>query len=170
VRARRRTQAVRWVPYISDVYRFVLSLLAAMPMLLSAQYPAHTEVRMPQLLVGTWEGGSGDARYREEWTPAGPSTFDGVARTLERGQVTSEERMRLTLFAEQWVFMASTASSGVTSFVRVVAHEGTWIFENREHDFPQRIGYSVHADTLRAFIAHLDDQGQRVDFVLTRSK
>jgi len=148
----------------------MLSLFAATPMLLAAQDHVHTELRMPHLLVGTWEGALGDARYREEWMPAGPFTFEGFARTLEHGQVTSEERMRLTRFADQWFFMASTGSSGVTSFVQVAAHEGTWVFENREHDFPQRIGYSVQADTLRAYIAHLDDQGQRVDFVLTRSK
>jgi len=124
---------------------------------------------MPHPLVGTWEG-VGDASYREEWMPLGPSTFEGVSRTLERGQVTSEERMRLTLFADQWVFMAPTGASGVTSFVQVVTDDGTWIFENRKHDLPQRIGYSVHADTLRAYIALWGDLGRRVDFVLTPSK
>jgi hypothetical protein len=157
-------------PYLSQVYRIVLGLIVSLPLAATAQYTSETIVRSPELLVGTWEGPFGDARYREQWLPAGPSTYDGVAHVLENGRVIGEERMRLTRFADQWVFLASTGGSVVTSFVRVEAGDDMWVFENREHDFPQRIGYCVRADTLRAFIDHLYDPGRRVDFVLTRSE
>jgi hypothetical protein len=158
----------RGVRYLAVMSRTVLCLLAVMPLFLQAQYLLRTTMELPDLLVGTWEGALGDARYREQWTSAGPSTYEGVAQLLENGQVVSEERMRITRFADQWMFIASTGDVRITSFVRMEVRDGAWIFENREHDYPQRVGYSVHADTLRAYIAHLDDRGQRVDFVLKR--
>jgi hypothetical protein len=87
---------------------------------------------------------------------------------IANGQVVNEEQMRLMYFAGDWLYIASTGGQRITSFVRVAARDGEWVFENREHDFPQRIGYRVQADTLSAYIALLDDQGRRQEFVLGR--
>jgi hypothetical protein len=119
-------------------------------------------------LVGIWEGPLGEGSYREEWVQHDPTTFHGIARSFADGKQTSEEQMRLTFFADHWVFMASTGGGRITSFVRREVKDGAWIFENKEHDFPQRIGYHVEGDRLRAYIAGSDDQAQRMDFLLKR--
>ncbi len=74
----------------------------------------------------------------------------------------------LNFFAGEWLFIASTGGQRINSFVRVAVMDGAWIFENREHDFPQRIGYRVEGNSLRAYIALLDDTGRRQEFVLGR--
>lgn len=104
----------------------------------------------------------------EEWQAAGDSTFDGTAILYQDGQSAGKEQMRITRFAGQWLFLASTGGTRITCFVLSNEQDGKWIFENREHDYPQRIGYRLHGDTLFAYVALLDDQGDRMDFVLHR--
>jgi hypothetical protein len=136
-----------------------------------AQVPADaTTLDLPDLMVGTWEGPLGDALYREEWVQVTEGTYEGSASMVQDGKVINEEHMRLTFLADHWVFMASTGGGRITSFVRKEEKDGVWIFENKEHDFPQRIGYQVQGDTLRAYIAKVDDRTDRMDFVLKRVK
>jgi hypothetical protein len=146
--------------------RLLFSVLLC-PALLCAQPPA-ADVAFTERLVGVWEGPLGDARYRETWHQHDATTFNGIAQVIANGQVVNEEQMRLMYFAGEWLFIASTGGQRITSFVRVAVRDGEWVFENREHDFPQRIGYRVQGDTLSAYIALLDDQGRRQEFVLGR--
>jgi len=135
----------------------------------SAQVPLDVAVvDLPEKLVGVWEGPLGEGRYREVWTQVTVNTYEGVARMIQGEKVLSEEQMRLTFFAGQWLLIASTGDTRITSFVRVEVKDGVWVFENKEHDFPQRIGYHVEGDVLRAYIAGSDDQAQRMDFLLQR--
>lgn len=145
----------------------LLFLVLLCPAVLCAQPPA-ADLAFIDRLLGAWEGPLDDARYREEWNRQDATTFNGTARVIRNGQVQSEEQMRITYFAGEWLFIASTGGQRITSFVRVAVKDGAWIFENREHDFPQRIGYRVEGDTLNAYIALLDDHGQRMDFVLRK--
>lgn len=148
---------------------FVLLVLAA-PLFATARSGDTTRTNLPDLLVGRWEGSLGEANYSEEWAKVSDGTYEGVALMMTGDSVMSEERMRLTYFAGQWIFIASTGDTRITSFVRMALLDGTWIFENREHDFPQHIGYKVEGSTLRAYIARADDQTDRMDFVLKKVK
>lgn len=123
---------------------------------------------LPDALLGRWEGTVEDGVYVEEWRTGDDNTFEGTAILYRDGQPAGTERMRITRFADQWIFLASTGGVRITSFVRVAEAEDTWVFENSEHDYPQRIGYRVQGDTLRAFIALLDDRTDRMDFQLVR--
>lgn len=120
-------------------------------------------------LVGRWEGPLGAGTYAEEWHKVQDGTYEGTARMTQGGKVVSTERMRLTWFAGSWLFIAST-EHGITCFVRASDRADTWIFQNREHDFPQRIGYTIKGDVLSAWIDDGKDNGQRMDFHLARLK
>ena len=148
---------------------FVLLVLAT-PYFAAAQTSDTTQSDLPDQLVGRWEGLLTEGNYSEEWLKVSESTYEGKALLMIGDIVRSEELMRLTFFAGQWVFMASTGGTRITSFVRVAVKDGAWIFENREHDYPQHIGYKVEGKTLSAYIALLDDQTDRMDFVLKRVK
>lgn len=150
--------------------RSILLLASMLSLHTQAQFLDARSMELPYRPVGTWEGEVDGMQYTEQWRAAGPRTYEGEAHMRKAGQMLSEERMRITHFADQWLFIASTGGARITSFVRVEEKDGAWVFENREHDFPQRIGYRVEGDTLRAYIALLDDQGQRIDFVLRRGR
>ncbi len=121
-----------------------------------------------QQLVGTWEGDLGGMRYVEEWHRVDETTYEGTAVTWKGEQAVGTEQVRITLFSDHWLYLANPGGQGVTCFVRNSDEASTWIFENREHDFPKRIGYRLQGDSLTAWIAGDDDQDQRMEFGLKR--
>jgi hypothetical protein len=121
-------------------------------------------------LVGKWEGDVGGDRYVEEWRKVSVDTYEGNAETWKGDQVVSKEAIRLTLFSDHWLYLVNPGGQGVTCFVRNTADAGTWIFENKEHDFPKRIGYRIAGDQLTAWIAGKSDEDNRMEFALKRVK
>ncbi len=122
----------------------------------------------PGQLVGRWAGEVGDGRYTEEWVRMDDSTFAGSATMRHDGRIVSTEQVRLMRFAGSWVYLAATGPGRITSFVRVAADDRGWTFANPEHDFPRRIVYTMHGDTLRAWIDDGEADGRRMDFHLVR--
>jgi hypothetical protein len=123
-----------------------------------------------QQLVGKWEGDLDGMRYVEEWRKLDATTYEGTTVTSKGERVLGTEQIRITLFSDHWLYLANPGGQGVTCFVRNSDDATTWIFENREHDFPKRIGYRLQGDALTAWIAGNDDQDQRMEFALKRVK
>lgn len=122
-------------------------------------------------LVGTWEGDVGGHRYTEEWRQVDAGTYEGKSTTWSGEDPVATERIRLTAFADRWVYLASPGGRSVTAFVRTEADTDTWVFENKEHDFPKRIGYRFTGkDALTAWIAGASDKDGRMEFRLRRAK
>lgn len=72
-------------------------------------------------------------------------------------------------FAGQWLYLVAAGEGPVIAFVRITANDSTWTFENTEHDFPQRISYTVNGDALNASISGPGQDGEmRFDFNLKR--
>lgn len=123
-----------------------------------------------QRLHGTWEGTVQGQRYVETWTCA-DGTCEGRAITYRGDAVTMTEIARITSFAGQWIYLVAPGDHPVTCFVRAGEQGDSWIFENKEHDFPQRIGYTLTGDELQAWIAGPGKDGdRRFDFKLRRVK
>jgi len=121
----------------------------------------------PDQLVGRWQGAMGDGTYAEEWRKVSDGTYEGVATMHQNGRTVSTENTRLTWFAGSWLYIAATGH-GTTCFVRASDNNGTWIFQNNEHDFPKRIGYTIQGDALNAYIDDGADNGKRMEFQLKR--
>ncbi len=124
----------------------------------------------PDQLVGKWEGAIGGARYVEHWNKVDANTYEGSAVTYDGDKAVSSESMRITLFSDHWLYLANPGGQGVSCFVRCSADTTTWIFENKEHDFPKRVGYRITGDALTAWIAGKDDADNRMEFPLKRAK
>lgn len=120
-------------------------------------------------LAGTWEGEVGGQRYVEEWRIVDATTCEGTSTTWSGSKAVATERLRITFFAGHWLYLANPGEQGVTCFVRVTSDPDTWIFENKEHDFPKRVGYRLNDATgLTAWIAGVSDDAQRTEFQLKR--
>ncbi|MBP6391758.1 MAG: hypothetical protein KA175_11240 [Flavobacteriales bacterium] len=124
----------------------------------------------PKRLAGIWEGTVGGDRYMEEWRQVDANTYEGRSTTWSGEKEVGQEQLRITSFAGHWLYLASPGGKSVTCFMRVSAEPDTWIFENKEHDFPKRIGYQLEGkDGLKAWIAGTADADQRMEFHLTRA-
>jgi Domain of unknown function (DUF6265) len=122
-------------------------------------------------LTGCWaadgrEGGSG-----ENWmAPAGGSML-GVGRTVKDGRTVDFEFMQLRASSEgKLVFIALPAGKRETTFTLISNPAEGLVFENLQHDFPQRVIYRSPArDRLHARIEGLRSGVLRgIDFPMKR--
>ena len=109
------------------------------------------------------------AIVEEQWMAPRGGTMIGMGRTVRGGRMTEYE---LVVLKEQDGRLAYEAhSSGQPSAV-FLSHEITdssVVFENAEHDFPQRVGYRRSGSGLSAWIeGTMKGQMRHIDFVYQR--
>ncbi|MBX2981537.1 MAG: DUF6265 family protein [Flavobacteriales bacterium] len=122
----------------------------------------------PLALQGTWEGTVNGNRYVEQWTCTNDAC-DGSASAYRGDTVHQTEIMRIMEFAGHWHLLVWMGNGPAVAFTRTFANDTTWTFENREHDFPQRISYTVSGDALDAYIAGPGETEEMIfDFNLKR--
>src|SRR6266850_2648121 len=97
-------------------------------------------------MAGSWSGVEGTTEMDEHWTAPGGGAMLGLHRDVAGGKMVSFEYARIEERADGVFFMASPRGKPATPF-RLVKLEGKKaVFENPEHDFPQRIIYWLEAD------------------------
>jgi hypothetical protein len=110
-------------------------------------------------LAGCWEGTTGNGRIVSEvWmTPLGGMML-GTARTVRNGRTTGYEYARIEQRADGTVrYVALPSGQRETAFMLVSLAGKKAVFENPNHDFPQRIIYRlVSPDSLAARVESID--------------
>ncbi|MCA1602147.1 MAG: DUF6265 family protein [Acidobacteria bacterium] len=99
-------------------------------------------------LSGCWEGRQGNAIIEEIWSkPAGGSML-GLGRTVKDKRTVSFEFMQFREQNGSLVFLPQPQGGARVSFPLKDSLGGKLIFENKEHDFPQRVIYERKAPAL----------------------
>ena len=113
---------------------------------LFASLAAAQDVSRLSWLSGCWQS---DAKSEtnfvsEIWTkPAGETMF-GIGRTIKNGKTTAFENLRIVRQDGTLFYIARPSDAKVdTPFKLKTLSEKEAIFENPEHDFPQRIIYRL---------------------------
>lgn len=110
-----------------------------------------TELAMPAWLAGCWEQEKGERGNLEVWMPPAGDVMLGMNRTVRNGKVVAHEFMQIRVQSNALVFIALPSSQSEATFTAVRNAEREIVFENLEHDFPQRILYrSAGPDALSA--------------------
>ena len=98
-------------------------------------------------LAGSWVCDQGPQRTEEHWTHATAGGMYGVSRTIKDGRTMFFEYFRIEKTADGIVYFASPKGRDpATPFKMKEASEGRVVFENTEHDFPQRVMYTKQPD------------------------
>ena len=123
-------------------------------------------------LQGCWRSTRGEATIEEQWMAPRGGTMVGMGRTV-RGSKTLEYEM--VLIKEQdgrLAYEAHPSGQPSATFIATTASDATVVFENPEHDFPQRVGYKRNgANALDAWIeGQAKGQSRRVDFSYQRAR
>lgn len=119
---------------------FLLTRAAA-----DAQSPSVSVFERLQGLTGVWIMKSDKNQVYEEWRRVNDSTLAGRSYTLNRQDTVLLEEMRLFRSDASLYFEATTTAEpgqGTVRFTAVSTDEKEVVFENKHHDFPQRIGYA----------------------------
>jgi hypothetical protein len=92
-------------------------------------------------LEGHWSGTSEGVSMEEHWLAPRGGALLGLHRDVKDGRMTGFEFFRIETTPEGTFYFASPRSAPPTPFRLVELAERRVVFENKEHDFPQRILY-----------------------------
>ncbi|MEZ0244588.1 MAG: DUF6265 family protein [Sphingomonas sp.] len=93
----------------------------------------------------------------EVWSDETVGAIAGRSRTTKNGAVVSEERMAIGMVEGTLTFIAKPADAAEPTRFPLVSRGATeFVFENRAHDYPQRIRYWREGDVLMAEISLAD--------------
>jgi hypothetical protein len=126
-------------------------LLAEGPPVAPATAPA-AELRALEWLVGHWRNDSGERSSEELWMAAEGGLMLGLSRTLAGGRAVGFEYLRIEQRGATVVYVASPGGRPPTEFPLRELSGQRVVFENPEHDFPQRILYWREGEGLCARI------------------
>lgn len=135
----------------------------------SAALAAPADVASLGWLEGRWAGDK-DGVYSEElWTGVRGGAVLGLHRDIKGDSVVSWEFFRIAATKDGVVYFASPRSAPPTPFKLVEASATRAVFENKEHDFPQRILYWREGQALHARIeGPMDGKTVSEDWVWTK--
>ena len=92
-------------------------------------------------MTGDWLQQDGDGATRETWLTSRGGAMAGVGQTYRTGKPTIIEFMKITDRDGAPVFTAVLTGQPPTDFKLIPDSKGRIVFENLEHDFPQRVIY-----------------------------
>jgi hypothetical protein len=92
-------------------------------------------------LSGCWEGRERDAVIEEMWSKPGGMSLLGLGRKVKENRTVSFEFMQFREENGTLVFLPQPGGGPRVSFPLKDSFRGKMTFENKEHDFPQRVIY-----------------------------
>jgi hypothetical protein len=108
-------------------------------------------------MSGHWVGSADDVEMEEAWIEPNGGVMLGVHRDVTPGKSAIFEYLRIEDRDGTVVYIASPMGRGATEFPLLLLGERVAVFENPDHDFPQRIIYRRNGDRLTAQIEGLVD-------------
>ena len=153
---------------------FGLMLACLLPATLLAQ---GTTVIAPSLgrldwLAGDWRMERAGRVVDEHWMAPAGGVMLGMSREVARGKVVAHEFTQIREGPGGELFFVALPSRQKEATFKVLSQTNTeTVFENKEHDFPQTIGYRLNPDgTVLAWIEgpRSDGTTRRIEYAYKR--
>jgi hypothetical protein len=124
-------------------------------------------------ITGCWVMDDGKERTQEQWMNPAGQTMIGMSRTVAGGKTVFTEYVQIREVNGQLAYIVSLGlNAKPTVFKLIKSSENEAVFENPEHDFPQRIIY--RRESPDALFARIEGQEKGVnkamDFPYKRTK
>lgn len=112
-----------------------------------------TSLKELKWMLGNWESKTDEGVLFEDWKKFDDSTYNGHAYAIsEDGDTTFNENARVILRNGNIIYSVKVQGEDAVDFT-LVDNENEAVFENVNHDYPQRIIYkSLSSDSLFARI------------------
>jgi hypothetical protein len=99
-------------------------------------------------LAGCWKSAGGEAGSEEQWMPAAGGAMMGMGRTVKHGKTISHEFMQIRAGeGGTLAFVAHPSGQKSAAFPLLRISDDEVVFENAQHDFPQRVAYRREGDS-----------------------
>lgn len=125
--------------------------------------------KLPAWLVGCWER-RGNQVTEERWLPPTGGVLFGISSTVRNNRVSGWEYLRIERTRDRLIYHGFPSGQMPAAFPATVESDTLLVFENLDHDFPQRIIYRKSgADSLAARVeATVNDSLRGIDFKFRR--
>ncbi len=123
-------------------------------------------------LLGRWSNISDEGQFYEIWTRSNDSVFSGTSFLIvDKDTVFAEEiTLKSDLNGIFYIPKVKGQNNEMAVSFKLISSKGEWVFENNEHDFPNKIIYSYPAkDSLYARIeGNKNGQFRNEEFAFNR--
>jgi hypothetical protein len=128
------------------------------------------EIEQLRWLQGCWETVLPQRTVEEQWMAPRGGSMLGMSRTVRGGKLVEYETIVIRQQGNQLAYEAHPSGQRSAVFLSSTITGTLVLFENPQHDFPQKIGYQLGADgTLLAWIEGASKgQSRRVEFPYRR--
>ena len=103
------------------------------------------EMEKLRWLTGCWRDGD-KGQTEEQWTRLAGQTMLGIGRTVKEGKTEFYEFLQIRAQSDGIFYIAQPNGGKAVPFKLVKINDNQAVFENVEHDFPQRIVYQKQVD------------------------
>ncbi len=125
-----------------SVVFFCLSLILALNGKLKAQ-----DLREEfSILLQNWQGAYHEGVFVESWKALNTDLLEGMGCYVIKGDTVSCEYLQIRPMGSYMGYLASVNNNPPVLFNLKAKGQNYWEFENKEHDFPQNIRYSLQSD------------------------
>ncbi|GAB2860162.1 DUF6265 family protein [Pseudoduganella ginsengisoli] len=121
-------------------------------------------------MSGCWAAAGGEAGSGEQWMAPAGGTLMGMSRTVKNGKTVGWEALHIRDVDGKLAYVAKPHNQPEAAF-KLASLEGQHVvFENPQHDFPQRIIYKRDGDQLHARIeGTMKGKAKGIDFPLQKT-
>lgn len=124
-------------------------------------------------LKGKWSAHVEGSDVNETWTMKNDSTWIGKSAFLRDGKALFTEVMSIRQENGKLIFVSAVSDQNEGDevvFTEIQRTAESVLFENKNHDFPQRIAYVKKGkDKMMAYISgNLNGEAKRIDFHFSR--
>ncbi len=123
---------------------------------------ARAELEGLAWMEGTWRIQHGGTVTEERWLPLAGTTLLGLSHTYDEKRTHFFEFLRITVQHGKVAYVAQPGGRPPVPFLAAKLADGEAVFENPEHDHPQRIRYVRTEKGLTATISLLDGSRAQV--------
>jgi len=117
---------------------------------------SHELIQSAEWLIGRWENTDDQGTLSETWKKDSDSSFAGASYYVSGGDTIFSESIRLVEMDGGLHYIPSVSDQNEgkpVDFTLIHTTTNEFIFENRKHDFPQNIRYTLTNDSLIAVIS-----------------
>ncbi|XOV77347.1 MAG: DUF6265 family protein [Aestuariibacter sp.] len=129
----------------------------------TAEQPCQ-DLKQLHWLNGAWQQQTSKKRILETWEMVSPQSMEGISttQTFADDEVIShfEEHLRLVQMLDGVFFIAKVPENALpVAFKATTCQNSEVVFENANHDFPQRLHYKMQEGRLHIRVVNLEGKG-----------
>lgn len=131
------------------------------------------KLRQTHWIIGTWAQQTSSGITYETWTKVNDQEIKGKSYALRGKDTTLFETIQVLASSENIFYIPTVTDQNDGLPVRFVLKsisKNSWLCENQQHDFPQKIGYQqITKDSLVASISGIQNGKERtISFPMRR--